>query len=57
MYRKFKQVVLALIAVCNALNFFSVESLGVKLQFTIHFFFRTAVLLKSFDVSSSVQTL
>ena len=40
---------------CNALNFFSGESLGVKLQFTNHIFFRTAVLRKLFDIRFSYK--
>ena len=38
---------------CNALDFFSVECLGVKLKFTIHIFFRIAVLRKVCDVRFS----
>ena len=40
---------------CNALNFFSVEFLGVKLLFTIYIFFRTAVLRKLFGIRLSYK--
>ena len=36
-------------------QFFSVESLGVKLQFTIDIFFRTAILWKLFDIRFSYK--
>ena len=36
-------------------QFFSVESLGVKLSFTIHVFFRTAVLRQIFDIRFSYK--
>ena len=39
----------------NALKFFSVESLRVKLQFTIPFFLRTAVLRKLLDIRFSYK--
>ena len=40
---------------CNALKFFPVESLRVKLQFTVHIFFKTAVLQKLFDIRFSYK--
>ena len=36
-------------------SFFSVDSLGVKLWFTIHIFFRTAILRKLFDIRYSCK--
>ena len=54
-YRKFSNVVLAHVAACNYLQFFSVESLGLKLLFKIHIFFSTAVLRKLFHVRFSYK--
>ena len=39
MYSKISKVALALVAACNAPQIFSLESLGVKLFFTIHLYF------------------
>ena len=55
MYRKFKKVVLGLLTHVTP-SIFSVESLGVKRQFTnIDIFFRTAVLRKLFDIRFSYK--
>ena len=55
MHRKFKKVVLGLLTHVTP-SIFSVESLGVKRQFTnIHIFFRTAVLRKLFDIRFSYK--
>ena len=55
MYRKFKKVVLGLLMHVTP-SIFSVESLGVKRQFTnIDIFFRTAVLRKLFDIRFSYK--
>ena len=53
MYRKFKKVVLGLPEHVTLSIFSSIEYLGVKLQFTNHIFFRTAVLRKLFDIRFS----
>ena len=55
MYRKFKKVVLGLPEHVTLSIFSSIEYLGVKLQFTNHIFFRTAVLRKLFDVRFSYK--
>ena len=55
MYRKLKKSGSRSSSTSNALKFFSVESLGVKLQFTINIFFRTAVLRKLFDIRFSYK--
>ena len=54
MYRKFKKVVLGLLAHVTP-SIFLVQSLGVKLWFTILIFFRTAVLRKLLDIRFSYK--
>ena len=50
-------MVLGLLVNVTPSNFFSVESLGVKLWFTNHIFFRTAVLRKLFEISFSYNAV
>ena len=45
------------VAACNALNLFSVKSLVVKLQFTIHFFFQNSRFTEITRHQILIQTL
>ena len=55
MYRKFKKVVLGLLAHLTASIFFSRILRSVALVYSSYFFFRTAVLRKLFDIRFSYK--